>query len=517
VKKDLFMPSGFVIRKNQYYDSVFLMSVNKHLSDEKGVQQTAVLMGSDGNKKLLAEIGFENAQINAAQANDLVVAVVADTDSIVKDVLGKLDEFLQGAGEGTAVSDIHTLEDGLKVKPNANLAVISVPGEFAAREARGALENGLHVFLFSDNVSIDDELQLKKLAHEKGLLIMGPDCGTSILNGVGIGFANAVRRGSIGVVGPSGTGLQEFTVQIHNAGYGISQAIGTGSHDLSDKIEGLTTFSALDALEEDPQTKVIAIICKPPGSKTLNKLIERFKTSTKPVVACFLGIEKALEGEGKIFQRCETIDKAVQCAILAINPKENFSGNDLSKFKKLITQEKKGRAPQQKYLRGIFAGGTFCYQSQQILKAVGISIYSNAPLDKKLQLDHPGHSQENTIVDMGDDYFMQGRPHPMINGLERKKRILQESEDPEMSILLLDFILGYNSSMDPVGEVLEAIIDSKKRAHDRGGYLSVVASVCGTENDLQDVKIQTQMLKDAGVIVFSSNAQATYFCRELLL
>jgi succinyl-CoA synthetase alpha subunit len=511
------MPSGFVIRKNQYYDSVFLMSVNKHLSDEKGVQQTAVLMGSDGNKKLLAEIGFENAQIVAAQANDLVVAVVADTDSIVKDVLGKLDQFFQGAGEGVTVSDIHTLEDGLKAKPNANLAVISVPGEFAAREALVALKKGLHVFLFSDNVSIDDELQLKKLAHEKGLLVMGPDCGTSILNGVGIGFANSVRRGSIGVIGPSGTGLQEFTVQVHNAGYGISHAIGTGSHDLSDKIEGLTTFSALDALEEDPQTKVIAIISKPPGGKTLSRLIERFKTSIKPVVACFLGVDKALEGEGELFQRCETIDQAVNCALRVLDPREKFSGNDHSRLKKSIVQEKKGRAPQQRFLRGIFAGGTFCYQSQQILKAAGISIYSNAPLEKKLQLNHPGHSQENTIVDMGDDYFMQGRPHPMINGLERKKRILQESEDPEMAILLLDFILGYNSSMDPVGEVLDAIIESKKRAHERHGYLGVVASLCGTESDLQDVKMQTQMLKDAGVIVFNSNAQATYFCKELLL
>ncbi len=511
------MPSGFVIRKNQYYDSVFLMSVNKHLSDEKGIQQTAVLMGSEGNKKLLAEIGFENAQIDAAQANDLVVAVVADTGQIVKDSLGKLDNFLQGAGEGAAVSDIRTLEAGLKIKPNADLAVISVPGEFAAREARVALENGLHVFLFSDNVSLDDELGLKKRAHEKGLLVMGPDCGTSIINGVGIGFANSLRKGSVGVVGPSGTGLQEFTVQVHNAGYGISHAIGTGSHDLSNKIEGLTTFAALDALEEDQRTKVIAIISKPPGNKTLNRLLDRFKVCTKPIIACFLGIDQAIEGEGKIFQRAATIDEAVQFALQAVNPREKISGFNPSRFKELVSREKEGRSPQQKYLRGIFAGGTFCYQSQQILRAAGVKVYSNAPLEKKLTLDHPGHSQEHTIVDMGDDYFMQGRPHPMINGLERKKRILQESTDPEMAVLFLDFILGYNSSMDPVGEVLDAILEAKKRAHDRGGKLSVVASMCGTESDLQDAKVQTQMLKDAGVIVFSSNAQATYFCKELLL
>ena len=312
------MPSGFVIRKNQYYDSVFLMSVNKHLSDEKGVQQTAVLMGSDGNKKLLAEIGFENAQIKAAQANDLVVAVIADTDQVVQDVLGKLDGFLQGGGEGTSVSNIRTLADGILAKPDANLVVISVPGEFAAREAKAALEKGLHVFLFSDNVTIEDELQLKKLAHAEGLLCMGPDCGTSLINGVGIGFANAVRKGSIGVIGPSGTGLQEFTVQVHNSGYGISHAIGTGSHDLSDVIGGLTTLSALDALEADPQTKMIALISKPPGVKTLGVLVEKFKACKKPVVGCFLGITQKMQGEGECFTRASTIDEAVRLSVQKI-------------------------------------------------------------------------------------------------------------------------------------------------------------------------------------------------------
>ena len=283
------MPSGFVIRKNQYYDSVFLMGISKRISDVPGVQQNAVLMGSETNKGLLSSIGIHDAQIDSAQPNDLVVAVIADTPQIVNEVLGKLDEYLLGGVQVAATSNPHSFEEGLAQKPNANLVVISVPGEYAAREARKALEAGLNVFLFSDNVSIEDELALKQLAAEKKLLVMGPDCGTSLIGGVGIGFANVVRKGSIGAIGAAGTGLQEFTSQVHNAGFGISHAIGTGGHDLSDQIGGLTTFAALDALEADPQTKVIVVISKPPGAKTLARLIERFKTCTKTCHWMFSG------------------------------------------------------------------------------------------------------------------------------------------------------------------------------------------------------------------------------------
>ncbi len=285
------MASGFVIRQNQYYDSLFLMRISKRISDAKGVQQNALLMGTDTNKRLLSNIGIQDTQIAAAHPNDLIVAVIADTPQIVNDVLDKLDEYLQGGVQSASGSNLHSLKDGLAQKPDVNLATISVPGEYAAREARKALESGLNVFLFSDNVSIDDELDLKQFAVEKNLLVMGPDCGTSLIGGVGIGFANLVRKGSIGVISASGTGLQEFTCQVHNAGFGISHAIGTGSHDLSNKIGGLTTLTALDALEGDPQTKVITLVSKPPGAKTLAKHSERLKTCKKPVVGCFLGIQ----------------------------------------------------------------------------------------------------------------------------------------------------------------------------------------------------------------------------------
>lgn len=511
------MSSGFIIRKNQYYDSVFLMGISKRISDVSGVQQNAVLMGSETNKGLLADIGIHDAQIDSAQPNDLIVAVIADAPQIVSDVLGKLDEFLLGGVQTASTSNPHSFEEGLAQKQKANLAVISVPGEYAAREARKALEAGLNVFLFSDNVSIDDELDLKKFAAQKNLLVMGPDCGTSLIGGVGIGFANVVRKGPIGAIGAAGTGLQEFTSQIHNAGFGISHAIGTGGHDLSDSIGGLTTFAALTALEADPATKVIAIISKPPGAQTLARLLERIKTCTKPVIGCFLGTRAEPQVADSNFQRASIIDEAVRLSIKAVDKEtafseEKFSAEELD----WLAHEKVARNSEQKYLRGIFAGGTFCYQSQQIFRDAGIVVRSNAPLDAKNKLQDAHRSLEHTIVDMGADEFTLGKPHPMIDGTMRKQRILTEAHDPQNAILLLDFILGYNASMDPVGELLDAIIEAKQIARKHGGNLIVVASICGTDGDPQDVNLQSKLLKEAGVMVFNSNAKSAAFCCELL-
>lgn len=510
------MASGFVIRKNQYYDSVFLMGISKRISDAKGVQQNAVLMGSDNNKKLLSNIGIQDTQIDAAHPNDLIVAVIADTPQIVNDVLDKLDEYLEVDVQSSSASNLHSFEDGLAQKPDANLVAISVPGEYAAREARKALECGLNVFLFSDNVSIDDELDLKKSAVKKNLLVMGPDCGSSLIGGVGIGFANVVRKGSIGVISASGSGLQEFTCQVHNAGFGISHAIGTGSHDLSDKIGGLTTLTALDALEADPQTTVITLLSKPPGAKTIAKLSERLKNCKKPVVGCFLGIKNEIEG-GTSFQCARLIDDAVRLSITQIDDK-SFSSQVQFTVQELewMSRQMASWSTQQKYMRGLFAGGTFCYQSQQIFRDAGIPVYSNVPLDLKYKLADPDHSIEHTIVDMGDDHYTVGKPHPMIDGTMRKQRILAEGHDPQVAILLLDFILGYNASMDLVGELIEAIIEAKLLAQKRGGALTVVASICGTDDDPQDLSLQTRMLKESGVIVFLSNAKAANFCCDLI-
>ncbi len=511
------MATGFIIRKNQYYDSVFLMGISKRISDVQGVRQNAVLMGSDTNKGLLSSIGIQDATIDAAQPNDLIVGIVAESEQVVQEVLGKLDEYLIGGMPVSATSNPHSLEEGLVQKSNANLAIISVPGEYAAREARKALESGLNVFLFSDNVSSEDELELKQSAAEKRLLVMGPDCGTAIIGGVGIGFANVVRRGSIGAIGVAGTGLQEFTSQVHNSGSGISHAIGTGGHDLSDEIGGLTTFAALEALEANAETRVITIISKPPGTHTLARLIERFKTCLKPVVGCFLGTRLQAPSYEGIFQYATTIDEAVQLSLRAAGEVSSDEGTRFNnEHVEEIVKERASWAAQQRYVRGVFAGGTFCYQSQQILREEGITVYSNTPLQRKHQLEDSDCSREHTIVDMGADEYTVGRPHPMIDGALRKQRILAEAQDPETAVLLLDFILGYNASMEPVAELLDAIQDAQQIVERRDGRLTVVASVCGTDGDPQILDLQLNLLKDAGVFVFQSNAKATAFCSELL-
>lgn len=511
------MAIGFVIQKNQYYDSVFLMGVNKRLSQTKGVLQTAVLMASEKNKQLLADIGIHADQIVNAKPNDLIVAVIAETPQVVDAVLGGLDQALLALEEKVSVSHLHTLDDGLAKRPHANLVVLTIPGEYVIREARKALDAGLNLFIFSSNVPIEEERKLKVLAAEKNLLVMGPDCGTSILGGVGIGFSNVVNRGVFGAIGPSGTGLQEFTSQIHNAGYGISHAIGTGSHDLSDEIGGITTFQALEALETDPQTKVLTIIAKPPGEKTLERLIPRLKSCSKPVVSCFLGACIDSFEEGDSLTWAPTIDGAVLAAIQHVGEKPMDARIELTnQERKLAAKSHADWAPEQRFLRGLFAGGTFCYQSQQILAEAGIVVHSNAPLDPHNKLTDSDRSSEHTLIDMGDETYTLGRPHPMIDGTMRRQRILSESRDPSVAVLFLDFILGYNASMDPVGDLYDAILEAKQTLRQQGGELTIVASMCGTKEDPQELDLQEKLLREAGVIVFHSNAKAALFCCELL-
>ena len=474
-------------------------------------------MASERNKVLLEDIGISGTAIDSALPNDLIVAVIAETPEIVKSVLNDLDDALTAIDEGVSTSQLHTLEDGLFEKPLANLAVLSIPGEYVYQEAQKALEANLNLFIFSSNVSLEEELELKRFAAERKLFVMGPDCGTSILGGTGIGFANAVRKGTIGAIGPSGTGLQEFTTQIHNSGYGIAHAIGTGSHDLSAEIGAITTIMALEALEKDPQIEVIAIIAKPPDRKVLEHLLARTASCSKPVIGCFIGMSDLDNLATNGFHFARTIDDAVQTAIQLISGVEDQQKVGLTtQERESAKKHRQNWSSQQRYLRGLFAGGTFCYQSQQILEQAGFTVYSNAPLDPQNKLTSVEESRAHTLIDMGDNDCTLGRPHPMIDSTMRNRRILSEGQDPTVAVILLDFILGFNASKDPVGELLESILVTKQTRKEQGGELTVVASICGTESDPQDLSIQREKLEDAGVIVFQSNARAALFCCELL-
>jgi succinyl-CoA synthetase alpha subunit len=466
---------------------------------------------------LLADIGIGGDQVEKATANDLIVAIIAEEQAVIHRLISELDTRLLSLSGPRKPSSYRSIDEAVKANPDTNLAVISVPGEYATREARKALDLGKHVFLFSNNVPLEQEIGLKRLAQQRGLLVMGPDCGTSIINGVGIGFANILRRGPIGVVGPAGTGLQEFTSLVHQAGSGISHAIGTGSRDLSDSVGGATALMALKTLDADPATKVIVVISKPILSETLQKVLAAVQNSNKPVIGCFLGLERPIKRAGKNFTYARHIDEAVQLALAKVGFITNIvPSRQEESLQKLIHQEQSSWRPEQRYLRGLFAGGTLCYQSQQILRDEGIPVYSNSPLDKRYRLEKPDISREHSLVDLGDDFFTRGRPHPMIDAGERRKRLLREAADPEVAVILLDFILGYVASPDPVGDLLETIQKAKDTAARRGGHLTVVASVCGTDLDPQNMIQQKSALERAGVIVFSSNARAAQFCVKIL-
>jgi FdrA protein len=503
------MVSGAVIRKNSYFDSVFLMRVAKNLSLQKGVVQAAALMGTEKNKELLREIGILGSEVAAAFPQDLILAVKAEGREVLDGILKNIDSWLQPSGEGSGLPTVRTLEEARQRHPRSNLAVISIPGEYAGREARKALELGLSVFLFSDHVSVEEEISLKKLAREKGLIVMGPDCGTALIGGAGIGFANRVRRGPIGVIGASGTGIQEFTSLVHRGGSGISHAIGTGSRDFSDAVGGLSFLSALKALEEDPGTEIIAILSKPPGKSALAALVPTIAACPKPVITCFLGSRERLWQEGQAIREARTLDEAAALALKAVSGAvPPFLAFDPRLLEDWLRRERSGKAPAQKFIRGLFAGGTFCYQAQQILREEGVEVYSNAPLPGNPALPDPFSSREHALVDLGADEFTDRRPHPMIDSRARCERILREGEDPQTAILLLDIILGFNSSSDPAGDLLPAILAAKEKFPRRGGALSVIASVCGTAEDPQGLGRQAGILEGAGALVLPSSARA---------
>jgi len=512
-----------VVRRNRYFDSVFLMQAAKRIAGQLGIRDASAVMGTEANKKLLAELGYgsgKTGELSAAGPNDLVLALEGD-EAAVDAVAADPDSWLSRAsasfpGKGTAAAEPRSLREAVALRPDCGVAVISVPGEYAAREARLALSEGLNVFLFSSNVSVQDELALKTEAQKQGLIVMGPDCGTAFLSGAGIGFANAVRRGPIGIVGSTGTGMQEFSSLVHQAGSGISHGIGTGSRDLSDAIGGISTMAAIDALESDRATKVIAILSKPPGAATTKRLMDRLLRCAKPVVLCLLGSGAAQSTRN--VHSAATIDAAVNAALEAagVAVPERLPRQAESLGEMASGQVSKMR-PGQRYIRGLFAGGTFCYQSQAIFHKAGLVVHSNSPLPGMLDLADPRESRENTLIDMGAEEFVEGRPHPMIDATLRRQRLSLEGNDPAVALILLDFILGAISSRDPVGDLLESVRGVQEAARRRGDHLCVVASVCGTDDDAQGLQSQVSALAGAGVCVFSSNAKAAAFCLEVLL
>lgn len=497
------------VRSGVYYDSVVLMQLQRALTAQPGVIDAGVVMGTDANKDLLAQSDLLAPEVHDAGADDMVLVIKAEDESTAQDALEKVDELIAKRRGVSTDEDYRpkSLESASEMLPAAQWVLVSVPGRYAAGVARQALSLNKHVFLYSDNVTLMDEIDLKGTAVEKGLLVMGPDCGTAIVNGVGLGFANKIRHGSIGLVAGSGTGLQQVTARIHQLGGGITQALGTGGRDLTEPVGAVTAHQGLDLLSRDPQTKVIVLVSKPPSTKVADDLVQASRLVGKPVIVDFIGYATSVRKIDNVHFATsfdETAELAVQLASTETTVKENM---DI---------DRKRYAQGQRFLRGLFSGGTLAYEAMLVLQDYLPVVYSNAPLKKEHQLADSLVSQENTILDLGEDEFTVGRLHPMMDNNLRIRRLEVEADQPDVAVILMDVVLGYGAHPDPAGELSPAIREAREKATKAGRHLEVVAIVTGTDEDPQDMDHQEVQLEAAGAKVFTSNDAAARYVGRLV-
>jgi succinyl-CoA synthetase alpha subunit len=492
-------------RKNFYKDSVVLMRVAQAVAARDGIARVSLLMGTPANKDILVHAGLLAPEIAQAAPADLMILVEGEQAALAPS-LAEIEEQLAGLGSAAAGerSEIapRSIAMGLAQLAGATLAQISVPGPYAAAEALKALKLGLHVFLFSDNVPLAEELAVKRLAAKKGLLVMGPDCGTAIVGGVPLGFANAVRRGSIGLVGASGTGIQEVSVRIHGLGGGVSHALGSGSRDVGEEVGGTTLLAGIELLARDPDTHVIVIVCKPPAPSVAARSLRAARTCGKPVVVLFLGAE--LGGGGNIHP-VATLEEAAATAVAVATGETPRAGAEPAKLART-----KG------FMRGLYSGGTYCTEAQLILKDAGIATWSNAPLDKEYALPRGAPSRENTAIDLGADEFTVGRPHPMIDFSARTERLLEEAKDPSVAVIVLDVVLGFGAHRDPAGELAPVVREALAIAATEKRKLIVLGFVCGTDGDPQGLAGQIAKLRDSGMLLAPTSTAAARLAAQVV-
>ena len=476
------------ICKGFYLDSVALMRLSRTIAGMAGVEEAALMMGTPANRQIMADAGLLAEAGHAAGGGDLILGIraadQAAAQAALSEALAQLDKPAARGG-GAQAWRPRTLRAALKAMPDASLALISVPGDFAAAEARKAIRRGLHAMIFSDNVSLAEEVELKQEARALGRLVMGPDCGTAIIGGVPLAFANAVPRGEVGVVGASGTGIQEVTCLVAQYGGGISHAIGVGGRDLKAEVGGISTLMALDALEADPATRRIVLISKPPAAAVAQAVLDRIAGGAKPAIVCFIGAEPmAMPANAtQVF----TLQGAARAALA--------QPQDETKRKPFIA------TPGGRNVLGLFSGGTLCAEAQVLFRTAGESVRSNAPIPGVPKLTES--DAEHVMIDLGDDEFTRGRPHPMIDPSVRDEALAEALARSDLAVILVDVVIGYGAHDDPAGHLAETL-----HAHSKPPGPAVIASVTGTDDDPQRRAAQVAKLQAAGVHVAPSNYDA---------
>lgn len=500
-----------VVKRNFHRDSMQLLQLSERAKKLEGVLDAAVVMGTSTNKGLLEKLELLDTAGRAATEADLIIAVATEREETIGNAVEAIERLLLQP-ERRKTAEVYSIESALQTLPDANLAIVSVPGEHAAGITRSLLEKGIHVHLFSDHIPVKDEADLKRFAVERGLLVLGPGAGTSLIAGRAVAFANVVRRGGVGIVAAAGTGLQEISVLLDQVGLGVSQGLGVGGGDVKAAVGGLMMIQSIDALNSDPETSVIVIVSKPPDLDVHQKIMRHIAEHTrKPVVANFVGADSHTIPSGKAptIAAARTLHSAVLEAVRVAAPasvpdaKRRLS-LELSEIMRLTKSCR--LLSEQRFVRGLYTGGTLAYEALVLLRELCGDIWSNAPLEGRLKLPDSDKSHEHSIIDLGEEEYTAGRAHPMIDPTIRKLRLIEEAQDSEVAVIVMDFMLGYGSNPDPAGIMIDSITRAKQIAKATERELPMFAHVCGTEADPQVLSSQIQKLESAGVRVFATNA-----------
>ncbi|WP_166626575.1 acyl-CoA synthetase FdrA [Jeotgalicoccus sp. S0W5] len=493
-----------IIKGNTYQDSIVLMLLSQKLSAMEGVNKASVMMGTPANKDIFKGSGLGTPELEDASANDIVIVIDTDDESKVDEVDQAVETELaggSGSDDSQKSSEAHNWKRALELANNPNLALISIPGTYATMEAENALRNGLHVFMFSDNVPKEDEVRLKELAHEKGLFVMGPDCGTGIIHSVPLAFTNTVAQGDIGVVGASGTGIQEVTTIVDRMGKGVTNAIGTGGRDLSTEVGAITMLDSIKALNQDPKVKVITVISKPPAKEVQEKVESVLRSIDKPVVALFLGAKPEYQ-EDAIYHAYTLEEAAVASVQLSNGETVDFKPSTIEGLSVDFDANQKG-------IKAYYSGGTLASEAAMMIRH---SLGEEEVKDEGFTYKSTSHE----VIDLGDDMYTQGKPHPMIDPEKRIEKLETSADSEDTAVIMLDNVIGYGSHADMASELAPTIkrITDKAKSEERS--LVVLATVVGTDKDAQGYDKQRQILEEAGAVLCDTNDQMVRTAIELV-
>ena len=501
-----------IIKKNFFRDSVQMMQFSQQLKDEQGVVDAAIVMGTDLNKNTLKKMDLLTEDGISATENDTLISINCKDENSLNNTAQKAEQLLV-SDSAKAKNEFNDLSSALDSFSNANIASLSIPGQFVKEMAIELIKKQLHLFVFSDHVPLEDEIYLKNLALENNVLFMGPEAGTTILNGTVFGFGNRIRKGSVGIIGASGTGIQEASTMIDLFGEGISHAIGVGGRDLRNDIGGMMTMKAMEIFENDPNTEAVLLVSKPVDDDVRNKIINKINNfSKKNYVLCLVGDNENREDTDKI-----KFSKSIQTSVLKIlkllddnvyKKTKDVVRNQINDSIKLSESLSKDLNEGQKFIRGFFAGGTLCYESKIILEQMIGKIYSNLSSDDEYSIKGNVSSKENTLIDFGEEEFTSARPHPIIDPLLRRNRILEDANDPNVGVIIIDIICGINAAKNTMAFHAETIKKAIEIAREQGRKLSVFTYICGTENDVS--KNELKLLADSGAKLFTSNALMSF-------